>query len=401
MFWQAVDNLSSATDLASQAIGHVGLQADIEIAAPRIVVPVDESRDRGFLLLDTGRLYFKGGTAPNDPKASEWTLRLTDIQSKLPLRKAAWEARPDSLSDQLIDPFEVSVALRMDNLPPEETDKADMTVRTHLRPLCGTIDPSRLKALLNVLTNLGLPEDPAGDLGPADMISQSQLRLGEHLVAVHRNVADSGVAVMKQKSQSRPSRVVEPVEPVEVEPQFPNHKKMEVHAIIDRVALTLREDDPPRRSDEGAGAEESKGDAGAEARLAYTVCMEALTVAMVGFEHDMSMDISLAGITLANLSRAEDSPSRYLANSSSDTGQTLILFKMQTFNGEKSPRFSGFQMVLDLAFNRLELKCDAATIAGLKPYYDALTHFNDEEEEHEELMSGTSIVRRNSMSESH
>ena len=35
------------------------LKADIEIAAPRILVPVAESEDRGFLLLDTGHLALK------------------------------------------------------------------------------------------------------------------------------------------------------------------------------------------------------------------------------------------------------------------------------------------------------------------------------------------------------
>ena len=35
------------------------LLADIEIAAPRIFVPLAESEDRGFLLLDTGHLSFK------------------------------------------------------------------------------------------------------------------------------------------------------------------------------------------------------------------------------------------------------------------------------------------------------------------------------------------------------
>lgn len=80
---QAVENIAKATAVVtSDVLGKVGLVADIEIAAPRIFVPLAETVDKGFLLLDTGHLAFKGGTKAGDPSSSEWELRLSRIQSR-------------------------------------------------------------------------------------------------------------------------------------------------------------------------------------------------------------------------------------------------------------------------------------------------------------------------------
>lgn len=102
---RAVDNIGTATAAAGEVLKQmVKLHADLEIASPRIFVPLTESVDHGFLILDPGTLSLKGGTLPSDPSSSAWDLRLSDIGSSLPSCKdESMEA-----SGQLIDPFAVS-----------------------------------------------------------------------------------------------------------------------------------------------------------------------------------------------------------------------------------------------------------------------------------------------------
>lgn len=157
---KAVANMSAAGAVAGQALQQVsGLHTDLEIAAPRILIPVHESMDSGYLILDPGTLSLKGGSLPSDPSSSAWDLRLSDIGSSLP------SCVRESLesSGQLIEPFTVAVSLRFNGpatLKASNGAAAAMSVRADLQPrVRGLLTPCKLQTLLRILSNLGLPED--------------------------------------------------------------------------------------------------------------------------------------------------------------------------------------------------------------------------------------------------
>lgn len=426
---RAVQNLNAATAVAASALAQSTLRADIEIAAPRIFVPLAESEDRGFLLLDTGHLSFKGGTFGDDPGASQWDLRLSRIQSQLLLRKADWLlGRLAAGEGQLIEPFEIHVGLRMrgEGKPSGggssgSPGRADMSVTTTLFPgIRGIFTPQRLKTTLAIVTDLGLPPLPedeagagAGGGGVAAAAEEGALRspaIGESALQLHRQVAaDNGAAAAlappsrrgtMDASEAASSSAARPSSSsVGDREADPLHVKMEVRVEIPTVALELRAD-----AEQQLQLEQLQ--AGASGRL-FLVAMDGFHMDYAARSYDSTIDLVLGALSIENLAGQAPQPlpqqggqlppRRFLAQSSSgaDAGggqhasasssssspqsPGLVHFRMVAYEDRlRAPGYDGHDRVILLEFAALALKCDPDSLRLLAPFYGALMRFEEE-----------------------
>jgi len=369
---RAATNFTQARAYAKENLAGSALQADIEISAPRIFVPVSESKDYGFLLLDTGRLCIKGGTAPEDTKVMVWDVKLSDIQSKLPRKKGDWVIQENDSSSQLIEPFSISLSLRMkqgdDEMdisssapkPEAVNAQADMVVAVELKPgVKGIITPKRLKTLMYVVTHLALPEDETVNQGSSGLMESDSNQIRRPTLDV-LGVADNKAVVHPQPAP--------PPQPSDLNAS-PEHKKMDVHVAIAQIALELRMDsetDHPKNAPQG--------------KLFY-LCIDRFDMTMLSRSFDSTMDVTLDSFFIMSLRRPEGlGQYRYLAQTLTDA-DTTSLFHVQIVDfigGDKSPLYSGFDRVLSITFSQLWLNCDGSSILLLKPFYGALMNFDDE-----------------------
>ena len=396
---RAVENMTLATAaVASDMLGKVSLVADIEIAAPRIFIPLAEAEDKGFLLLDTGHLSFKGGTLPGDPTSSSWDLKLSQIQSKLLRRKGEWKRGTLAEGEgQLIEPFEIHVGMGMRG-EKAGGEGADTSVTTSLRPcIRGIFTPARLKTMLAIVTNLGLPEDEE-EAAAAVALAQAGPALGQSAMAMHRQVADESGGTLgrtSSASSARPPTAPSParrsVASASVDTAMrttvdaaaavveldPLHKKMEVQVNIPSVVLELRDDT--------ASTE-------ASSRL-FIVAMEGFKMDYLARSFDTSLQVDLGALSIENLAKAAGTGERrFLAHSSSSSSssskgeeetkgkvEALVHFHMASFlDREKAPAYPGHDTVILLEFATLDLKCDPESIRLLAPFYGALMRFEEE-----------------------
>ena len=61
------------------------MHVQVDIAAPKVIVPLATAQDIGFLLLDCGHMVLKGGTelaghTPRPDRALMWDITLSDIR---------------------------------------------------------------------------------------------------------------------------------------------------------------------------------------------------------------------------------------------------------------------------------------------------------------------------------
>ena len=370
---RAANNITQARAFARENLAGTALRVDVEISAPRIFVPVSESRDFGFLLLDTGRLSIKGGTAPDDNKVMMYDIKLSDIQSKVPKRKSDWVVQQAGSISQLIEPFSIGMSVRMrqpdeqlepatpgghQHKPPPSTE-ADMTLAMELKPgVKGVATPSRLKRLMYVLTHASLPEEDEENRetpGVTEFAVNNQPRRPQ-LDAL--GVTDRISIVVPHPP---------PPKPVDLT-ACPEHKRMDVRITIPQIALEL-----------DAEVEDGETVDTVPQKLFY-LSIDGFEMAMLSRSYDSTIDVTLGSFSIMSLRRPEELGSyRYLVQSLADSDTTsLIHVQMVDFvAGDKSPLYKGFDGVRNITFSQLCLNCDANSILLLKPFYGAIMNPDD------------------------
>ena len=119
------------------------LEIVFEVQAPKIIVHLDSSSDRGYLLLDTGYLTVKGLL---NSLGMSWDVSLKEVNASMPHSlKDMYSSDVKSL--YLIKPFHITAKVQT-----TDTSTADMTVDVSVSPeVRGELDPLKLARLLQVL----------------------------------------------------------------------------------------------------------------------------------------------------------------------------------------------------------------------------------------------------------
>lgn len=380
---QAAENLTHARALAKDSLTQSALRVDIVISAPRIFVPVAPSRDFGFLLLDTGRLSVKGGSSPEDPNMI-WDIRLSDIQSKLARKKADWLLEQENSRFQLIEPFEIGASVRIkrqDNSPegsgpgaaktkPETADAgADLTVVAVLKPgIKGIFTATRLKTVMYVATNLGLPpqeEEEVIDIDDLNVVEIAEQPRRLSLTAF--GVAETTPRTPR-KNAAPPPRAPTPPPPVQDSGLAPEHKSMDLQVEISQISLELHADED---TEEGKDPKASQ---------LFYLAIDGFGYNMVSRPYDMTMNVTLQGMSLESLRRPADlGQYRYLAQSLPAGDATSLITVQLILIGEakKSPIYAGFDRVMEITFSTLNFNCDTTSLLLFKPFYAAIVDFGD------------------------
>ena len=119
------------------------LEIIFEVQAPKIILHLDSSSDRGYLLLNTGYLTVKGLL---NSLGMSWDVSLKEVNASMPHTLRDMYSS-DVKSLYLIKPFHITAKVQT-----TDTSTADMTVDVSVSPeVRGELDPLKLARLLQVL----------------------------------------------------------------------------------------------------------------------------------------------------------------------------------------------------------------------------------------------------------
>ena len=98
-----------AAQRKTKELAKLSVSVSLDIAAPRVVLPVSSARDDGFVHLDMGHMLVEGGSV--DGGGSVYRAELSDMNVRLPAKKARLLERGNA--DALIKPFKINVDVTM------------------------------------------------------------------------------------------------------------------------------------------------------------------------------------------------------------------------------------------------------------------------------------------------
>ena len=221
----------------------LSVSASLDIAAPRIVVPMSSTRDDGFLLLDMGHVLVEGGSAEGGARA--YRAELSDFNVRLPARKAGLLVRGGT--DALIEPFKIKVDVAMCG----GASEPEMLLAVEVMPgVKGIFSPEKIRSLHRVkdyVTKADLrAEGGAGE--PPLGLAAPNTALGGGGVGVER-IQEVGLVALDESSEEGGQEEEEiALDSPQIEPLV----AMELHVKVHAVALLLIEADmDATRSDTG------------------------------------------------------------------------------------------------------------------------------------------------------
>ena len=156
----ATRGLEAAQRKTKEGLAGLSVAVTLDVAAPRVVVPVSSSRDEGFLLLDMGHMLVQGGSSGSaGVGAMTYTAELSDMNARLPARKAQLLVRRSM--DRVIEPFRVKARAAVGGGGVDDPGVVlDMEVVPGVK---GVISPDKIHDLYRVLDYVS----KAAFLGPA------------------------------------------------------------------------------------------------------------------------------------------------------------------------------------------------------------------------------------------
>lgn len=162
----ATKGLQAAQQKTKKELPGLSASVSLDVAAPRIIVPVSSSRDDGFLLLDMGHMLIEGGSVEGGAMAFRG--EFTDMNARLPAEKPEMLVRGNM--DAVIEPFRVKAHVTVGGDISEPGVVLAMEVMPGMK---GVISPEKIRGLYQVLDYvtkadlhnfLGLgASDPGGD----------------------------------------------------------------------------------------------------------------------------------------------------------------------------------------------------------------------------------------------
>ena len=223
-----------AAQRKTKELAKLSISISLDIAAPRIVLPVSSARDDGFVHLDMGHMQFEGGSV--DGGGSVYRAELSDINVRLPAKKARLLER--GKADALIEPFKIKVDVAMGGVT-----KPGMLLEIEATPgVIGIVSPEKIRNIYRVI----------------DYIRKVDLRAGQPplgLAAPNTAPGGGGAGVERIREKGLVALESEEKRHGEGEEGSPDTKpriRLELHIKIHAVALLLIDaDKDATRSDSG------------------------------------------------------------------------------------------------------------------------------------------------------
>jgi hypothetical protein len=295
------------------------IQVDLQVAAPKIIVPECYNQDSGVLVMDCGNIKIKGALGIGIEGGMKWDLSVTKIEAALPSCKMEME----SLTEQsyLIHPFHIETSVQT-----IDRTQADMSVTCSVNPgIRGALDASKIQRLLRVLDVVvesfaSNKADPVSDaLSPA--------------LSLYGKDALSEIALSKPVSSDVPPETV----------------SILINAAVGEIALDLHSSD--------------------------VYSQDRLRVGITGFTttvrtrpYDLNVTIVLQSLLVEDTRRYYSQISLAQSNRQED----LCTVSYTKILDVKSPLYQAFGTLVNVHFKTLLLNIDAVTISHLKPFLDAL-----------------------------
>lgn len=215
----------------TKELAALSISVSLDVAAPRIVVPVSSSNDDGFVLLDMGHMQIEGGSA--DGGAMAYRAELSDVNVRLPAKKALLIK---GTGDAIVEPFKIKVDATIGGGVSEPA----MALKVEVLPgVKGVVSPAKISGLFRVLDYVtkadlkaegGPGEPPIGLAAPNTAVGGGGAgveRLGEEGLIVLRS--DDGAR--DEKEEDKEARKYEPL------------VMLELHMKLPTIALLLVEAD--------------------------------------------------------------------------------------------------------------------------------------------------------------
>lgn len=140
----ATKGLEAAQQKTKEQLPGLSVSVSLDVAAPRVILPVSSSCDDGFLLLDMGHMLVEGGSVEGG--AMSYRAELSDMNARLPAKKSQLLVRGDM--DTVIEPFKVKAHATVGGGVSEPGVVLGMEVMPGVK---GVISPEKICGLYRVL----------------------------------------------------------------------------------------------------------------------------------------------------------------------------------------------------------------------------------------------------------
>lgn len=224
-----------AAQQKTKELAGLSISVSLDVAAPRIVVPVSSSRDDGFVLLDMGHMQIDGGTAEGG--AMEYKAELSDVNVRLPAKKALLIK---GTGDAVVEPFKIKVDATVGGGEVGRVSKPALALAVEVMPgVKGVMSPAKISGLFRVLDYVtkadlkaegGPGEPPVGLAAPNTAVGGGGAgveRLGEEGLIALRTDEEPGGENKSDKGEKKEGPLV----------------LLELHMKLPTVALLLVETD--------------------------------------------------------------------------------------------------------------------------------------------------------------
>lgn len=133
----------AAAQAKSKELVGLAITISLDVAAPRVVVPVSSSRDEGFVLLDMGHVLVQGGTVEGG--AMEYTAELSDMNVRLPAKKVLMIK---GTGDAVVEPFKIKAGATIGGGDSKPGTDVEVEVIPGVK---GVMSPAKISGLFRVL----------------------------------------------------------------------------------------------------------------------------------------------------------------------------------------------------------------------------------------------------------
>ncbi|CAM9455743.1 unnamed protein product [Ectocarpus sp. 4 AP-2014] len=343
---KATKGLEVAQEKTKKELPRLSVSISLDVAAPRVVVPVSSSLDAGFVLLDMGHMLVEGGSVEGGAMA--YRAELSDMNVRFPAERSLLLVRSEI--DAVIEPFKIKADVTVGG----DVSKPGMTFAVEVMPgVRGVMSLEKIRGLLRVLdyvtkADLGRGGPPVGLAAPNTSTGGGGLgveRMGE---------VDGLVAIEVGSSAGE--------EDVQVEPLV----SVELHMKLPTIGVLLVQDKDATQRDNGLFME------------AAGMSMDVKTTL-----RDMTVQLHLDAVTVQDRARPHDSPFRNMIYSKPDDtshgGLIHVTYWASTGGVALVPPASiadtnqkEYDMVVDARFSTLQMALDKESVIKATPFYRAV-----------------------------
>lgn len=229
----AKSNASRGLEAAQQKtkeLATLSITISLDVAAPKIVVPVSSTHDDGFVLVDMGHMLVEGGSVEGGAMA--YRAELSDMNVRLPAKKALLLK---GTGDAVVEPFKIKVDATMGG----GGSRPGMVLEVEVMPgVKGIMSPAKIHGLFQVLDYV-TKADLNAEGGPGELplgLAAPNTAIGGGGAGVER-MGDEGVVALEYDDEA------EMKEDGEKAPQNEPLVLLQLHMKLPTMAMLLVEAD--------------------------------------------------------------------------------------------------------------------------------------------------------------